>query len=226
MQKRGSSHRSLALLAAAWIFFLPFSAFAQSDASGAERPLFPFTFQAGAGAWGGYTLGYLQEKIYVSVPFDGFCGGADLDIRAILLDLYGVQLGARGDLRVNLSSNADVSGLEFDMAADALIGFDYIPRLTPYIFGGITLNNFGASYGGGEWGSQVGFGLHYGAAAFYDIFEFNMSGFGHAVVSAGAEFLIGHIFCMDMEWFYVNIIYNTKQLLIPVRISISLGEGL
>jgi hypothetical protein len=197
MQKRGSSHRSLALLAAAWIFFLPFSAFAQSDASGAERPLFPFTFQAGAGAWGGYTLGYLQEKIYVSVPFDGFCGGADLDIRAILLDLYGVQLG-----------------------------FDYIPRLTPYIFGGITLNNFGASYGGGEWGSQVGFGLHYGAAAFYDIFEFDMSGFGHAVVSAGAEFLIGHIFCMDMEWFYVNIIYNTKQLLIPVRISISLGEGL
>jgi hypothetical protein len=225
MRKRGSS-RVLQACIASLVILLPFSAYAQSGAAGAERELFPFTIRAGAGAWGGYTLGYLQEKIYVSVPFDGFCGGADLDIKVVLLDLYGVQLGARGDLRVNFSSNADVSGLEFDMAADAFIGFDYIPRLTPFIFGGITLNNFGASFGGGEWGNQVGFGLRYGAAAFYDIFEFDIDPSTRAVVSAGAEILIGHIFCMDMDYFYVNIIYNTKQLLIPIRISISLGEGL
>ena len=224
MHKSGIAACS-AILVMTWMCLLPAPASAQSDSSGTGRSMFPLTVQAGAGAWGGYTLGYLQEVIYYSIPFDGFSGGADIDCRAVILDLFGIQLGARGQLGFNYSSNENVSGLELDLAADAVMGFDYVPWLKPYIFGGIMVNSFGASYGA-EWASMTGLGLRYGGAVLFDIFEFKVSESMRAVVSAGAELSAAHIFLMDPEYFFdVDLIYHTKQLRIPVRISLFIVEG-
>ncbi len=224
MQKGGFASCA-AILVLALMCVDPVPASAQSDSSGAERSMFPMTVQAGAGAWGGYTLGYLQEVIYYSVPFDGFSGGVDVDCRAVIIDVFGIQLGARGQAGFNYSSNADVSGLEFDLAADAFIGFDYIRWLKPYIFGGIMANSFGANYGD-EWASMTGLGLRYGGGVLFDIFEFNFSESMRAVVSAGAELSAAHIFLMDPEYFFdVALIYHTRQLRIPIRISLFVAEG-
>jgi hypothetical protein len=181
----------------------------------------------GGGAWGGYTLGYLQEVIYFSVPFDGFSGGGSADCKAFFLDIYGVRLGARAELGLNFSANSAASGLELDLAADAVIGFEYIRWLKPYIFGGIMANSFGASYDGGEWSSQTGLGLRYGGAVFFDVFEFKAFESMKAVVSVGAELILAHIFLMDPDYFLdVDIIYHTKQIRIPVRVSLAVLEGI
>jgi hypothetical protein len=213
------------ILVMAWTCIQPAPVSGQSDSFGAGRSMFPMTVQAGAGAWGGYTLGYLQEVIYYSIPFDGFSGGADVDCRAVIIDFFGVQLGARGQVGFNYSSNAEVSGLEFDLAADAVIGFDYIRWLKPYIFGGIMANSFGANYGA-EWASMSGLGLRYGGGVLFDIFELKVSESMRAVVSAGAELSAAHIFLMDPEYIFdVDLIYHTKQLRIPIRISLFVVEG-
>jgi hypothetical protein len=181
---------------------------------------------AGGVVWGGYSLGFLQEAIYFSVPFDGISGGGSIDCRAFIFDILGVRPGARAELGANYSVNADVSGLELDLAADLVIGFDYIPWLKPYVFGGVMVNSLGVSYAGGDgWASQAGWGLRYGGAVFFDVFEFSGFGSVRAVVSAGAEFTFAHVFLPDPANGYIDFIYNSKQLRVPIRISLFFVEG-